>query len=127
MATILVVDDECAIADMLAEFVSRLGHSVVVAYDIPSVMPLFQEKKPQMALLDFMMPGGDGSQVLKSLRSTNEGAKMPVVFLSAMPRHQVESRVTDHTNVQFMEKPVNFGALKAAIEQAVRGSPPATA
>ncbi len=122
MATILVVDDECAIADMLAEFVSRLGHSVVVAYDIPSVLPLFQEKKPQMALLDFMMPGGDGSMVLKSLRSTTEGASMPVVFLSAMPRHQVEARISDKSNVQFMEKPVNFGALKAAIEQAVSGN-----
>jgi len=127
MATILVVDDECAIADMLAEFVSRLGHSVVVAYDIPSVLPLFQEKKPQMALLDFMMPGGDGSQVLQSLRATSEGSNMPVVFLSAMPRHQVEARVQDKKNVQFMEKPVNFTALKAAIEQAVSGQPPASA
>jgi DNA-binding response OmpR family regulator len=121
IATILVVDDEAAIADMLAEFVSRLGHTAVVAYDIPSVVPLFLEKKPQMAVLDFMMPGGDGSQVLQSLRATDSGAKLPVVFLSAMPKHQVQARVSDQTNVQFMEKPVNFGALKDAIDQAVAG------
>lgn len=106
---------------MLAEFVTRIGHTPVVAYDIPSVMPLFIEKKPTMALLDFMMPGGDGSQVLKGLRATPEGAAIPVVFLSAMPRHQVESRVPDQRNVQFMEKPVNFGALKEAIDAACAG------
>ena len=107
---------------MLAEFITRIGHTPVVAYDIASVLPLFLEKKPQFAVLDFMMPGGDGGQVLQSLRATEQGAKLPVVFLSAMPRHQLEARVQDHTNVKFMEKPVNFSALKTAIEQAVCGS-----
>ena len=113
MAKILVVDDERDVLEMLAEALKVFGHEVVTAADGYTVMAEFVKHKPDLAILDFMMPAGNGAQVLQKIRGTDWGAALPVIFLSAAPQMQVENNVLDQTNVRFMTKPVDFAALKA--------------
>lgn len=81
--TILIVDDERDYADMLRMRLEANGYEVTTAYDGESGLKAAQEGKPNLILLDVMMPGIDGFQVLSRLRRDEKTANIPVVMLTA--------------------------------------------
>lgn len=77
---ILVVDDEKAIVDILDFNLKRDGYDVIRAYDGETGLKLFREKKPDLILLDIMMPKIDGLQVCKEIRHESN---IPIIMLTA--------------------------------------------
>jgi signal transduction histidine kinase/DNA-binding response OmpR family regulator len=80
--TVLVVDDDQAVCDMLNRFLSKEGFQVVVATTGEEALRLAREVRPRAITLDVMMPGMDGWAVLSALKSDPALADIPVIILS---------------------------------------------
>jgi DNA-binding response OmpR family regulator len=80
MATILIVDDDPKIRDLLRLYVERERHRVVEAEDGPGAIAAVERARPDLVLLDVMLPGLDGIEVLRHIRAV---ASIPVMLLTA--------------------------------------------
>ena len=80
-ATILVVDDEKKIADLVTVYLKREGFQVLVAHDGPQALELVHERQPDLIVLDLMLPGMDGLALCRMLRA--EGTWVPIIMLTA--------------------------------------------
>jgi len=86
MPAILVVDDEPAILETIAELLSWEGHSVVTAADgVEAIEALNARRNIDVVVLDFMMPVKDGIQTLREIRATPELASIKVILTTAAP------------------------------------------
>jgi DNA-binding response OmpR family regulator len=81
MKTILVAEDEASISAVLKAYLTNAGYKVVQAFDGDSAVKQFQQSEPVLAILDVMMPGLDGWQVLKKIR---DNSTCPVIMLTAL-------------------------------------------
>ncbi len=80
MATVLIVDDDPKIRDLLRLYVERERHRVIEAEDGPSAIAAVERARPDLVLLDVMLPGLDGIEVLRRIRAV---ASIPVMLLTA--------------------------------------------
>ena len=80
MAKILVVDDEASIVTMLAYNLKKEGYDVVTAEDGEVALEKFESEKPDLLLLDIMMPKMDGYEVCRKIR---EKSNVPIIMLTA--------------------------------------------
>ena len=75
MSTILIADDEARIRRLVSDFLKRDGHTIVEAADGKEALNILENRRPglDMAILDVMMPGMDGFEVLRELREQEHG------------------------------------------------------
>lgn len=85
MATILVVDDEHAIVETIVELLTWDGHVVLAASNGVRALEILATRKPDLVLLDFMMPLKDGIETLRAMRNDDDLASVPVIFMTAAP------------------------------------------
>jgi twitching motility two-component system response regulator PilH len=83
MATILVADDVKSEALLLTQLVQSLGHRPLVADDGESALKMAQEMKPDLILLDIVMPKVDGFDVCRRLKKDDITAHIPIVMVSS--------------------------------------------
>ncbi|AXK43704.1 response regulator transcription factor [Erythrobacter aureus] len=83
MAKILIADDDVILSEMLKFRFEGVGHDVVVAADGVEALERVDEEIPDLIVLDSMMPGVAGPEVLARLRAESRTAKTPVVMLTA--------------------------------------------
>ena len=125
-ARLLVVDDEPNIVELLAASLRYAGFEVAVARDGHEAMRVAREFRPDLMVLDVMMPGLDGFEVVRRLRAENR--RCPVVFLTA--RDATEDKVTGLTlgGDDYVTKPFSLEEVVARIRAVLRrtgGSAPA--
>jgi two-component system sensor histidine kinase/response regulator len=82
--TILIVDDEDVVRDLLEEILSQAGYRVFKASDGREALALFERVKPQLVISDVGMPGMDGYQLYEQVRSRPEWVLVPFVFLTGL-------------------------------------------
>ncbi|MDH6143765.1 DNA-binding response OmpR family regulator [Kitasatospora sp. GP30] len=80
---ILVIDDDPTVAEVVAGYLTRAGHQVDLAADGTQGLALARAHRPSLVVLDLMLPGIDGLEVLRRLRAAEDGADLPVVLLTA--------------------------------------------
>jgi DNA-binding response OmpR family regulator len=80
---ILVVDDEVVLADTIAYNLEQEGYKVIVASDGASALNAAHTEKPDLIVLDIMLPGVDGLEVCRQLRREDETAMVPIIMLTA--------------------------------------------
>lgn len=83
MAVILVVDDEEPIQELLRFNLEKEGYTVLTAYDGPDALKTIEEKRPDLVVLDVMLPGMDGLEVCSQLRQNPKFRDLPVIMLTA--------------------------------------------
>ena len=83
MARILVVDDEPTIRALLRDVLEEEGHEVLLAEDGHAGLRMVEQLHPDCVVLDVMMPGLDGHEVLQRVRASRGGYSLPVVMLTA--------------------------------------------
>jgi two-component system phosphate regulon response regulator PhoB len=81
--TVLVVEDEPAISNLVALHLEQSGFEAVVAGDGTRALNLIEKKPPSLVLLDIMLPDIDGLEILRRLRSEAKTAQLPVILLTA--------------------------------------------
>jgi two-component system response regulator ResD len=85
--SILVVDDEPTIADVVSRYLERAGYTARVAADGPDALRSAGQERPDLVVLDLMMPGMDGLEVMRRLREFGEGPRVSVILLTAKGEH----------------------------------------
>jgi DNA-binding response OmpR family regulator len=115
---ILVVDDDPAVTSVLRRGLSYEGYTVTVAADGPAGLAAAREAPPDLVVLDIMMPGLNGLEVLRRLRAAD--ATLPVLMLTARdtPAEQVQGLETGADD--YMVKPFSFEVLLAHIRALLR-------
>ena len=81
--TILVVDDEPPIVQVVGDLLKQHGYKVMEASSGKEALEILKKSKPNLILLDIMMPGMDGLDVIEKIKSNKNFDKIPVVFLTA--------------------------------------------
>lgn len=85
---ILAVDDERHIVRLIQVNLERAGYEVVTAYDGREALKKIAEERPDLVVLDVMMPYMDGLETLKQIRSNPELRELPVIMLTAKAQDQ---------------------------------------
>jgi len=110
---ILVIDDEPAVAAVIAEALRDEGHEVLVATGGEEALQVIAHGRPEAVFLDIVMPGMDGVETLRRIRTNSPD--LPVIILSgwASPRQLDEARRLGVCDV--MRKPVALKTLSSAL------------
>jgi CheY-like chemotaxis protein len=111
MTTILVVDDEPLIRDVLVTVLRDEGYVVVTADDGLAALELVQQQAPALVLMDVMMPRMDGRMAFRAMRDHAPGNGLPIVLMSAM----AEPADLDSEIAAFLRKPVDLEDLLALV------------
>lgn len=117
MGTILVVEDEPAIARVLAAYMRKAGFDVMLAADGRQALAAFEQEPPALIVLDVMLPHIDGWEVLRRVR---EKSSCPVIMLTA--RGSVEDRLAGLNNGadDYMPKPFVPEEVVARVQAVLR-------
>ena len=117
MATILVVDDERLICDLLRAVLSRHGHEVLTATSGRDGLELFRQRKPRFTLLDLHMPEMDGIEVLKQIRAMDPQAG--VFVLTGGSTDALENQARELGVTDFLKKGLSLDVVVRAMERAM--------
>jgi two-component system alkaline phosphatase synthesis response regulator PhoP len=120
MAKILVVDDEATIRDMLAFKLRNAGHEVSLAIDGGEAMQHAGRDRPDLIVLDVMMPVLGGFEVLHRLKADPELKATPVVMLTAKGQERDILTGLNGGASDYLVKPFSLRELIARIEAALR-------
>ncbi|GEN89717.1 response regulator transcription factor [Oceanobacillus sojae] len=116
MAKILVVEDNNEINQMLVELLSESYH-VVGAYSGTEGLLLFQQESPDLVLLDIMLPGKNGDQVLSEIRKASQ---VPVIMLTALGEKRLVSEYLLNGANDYITKPFDDDELFARVTVQLR-------
>ena len=120
MAEVLIVDDERVIRNSIGAMLRAEGFSVSAAKSGEEALAMFSERRPDLVLLDVMMPGRGGLQTCEELRRADP--LVPVIFLSAVPGDTTKVRAFGAGADGYFEKSENPDVLVARIRSALRRS-----
>lgn len=121
--TVVVVEDETDAAEMFAEMMRVSGFRVVKSYSSTPAINIIASERPDIVILDVMMPDVPGLEVLKYIRREPTLSHIPVIVVSAksMPG-DIKTGLEAGASV-YLTKPVGFLDLKQAVEKALQRKP----
>jgi DNA-binding response OmpR family regulator len=125
MAKILIAEDENHIAEMIGFKLSNAGHRVVRARDGEEAMTLAGIELPELILLDAMMPGLSGFEVLRRLKADAVLRGVPVIMVTAKGQERDVVNGLREGAVDYIVKPFSLKELAARVEAVLqRGTTP---
>lgn len=119
--TILVCDDEEALRALMRAALDPSGCEIVEARDGDEALELARTVRPDLIVLDMMMPGRTGLEVLAELRGDEEFAETPVIVLTARAQASDRDAAALAGASQFITKPFSPRELCATVEQLLNG------
>jgi two-component system phosphate regulon response regulator PhoB len=122
--TILIVDDEPAIREMLGFSLSEAGFSVVEAADASQARRLIADKLPDLVLLDWMLPGMSGIDLARLLRKQDATRRLPVIMITARGEEADKLAGLDIGADDYVTKPFSPRELIARINAVLRRTAP---
>jgi CheY-like chemotaxis protein len=122
MARVLVIDDEPDVRWLIRLSLERAGHEVIDAEDGLRGVALAQKQRPEIIVLDLMMPVMDGYAVLAELAKDQRTASVPVVVLSARAIPDEAERAVGAGARRFLEKPFDPDLLAGELDSLLDAS-----
>lgn len=119
-ATILIVEDEISLCDLLREELTAEGYRVVTANSGAEGLAKLQDIEPDVIICDRTMPGMTGHELLERIRGIYpQYRKLPFIFLTAMTDASDRLAVQPLKPFAYLEKPLDFNILLLTIEKAL--------
>lgn len=115
MSTILVMDDDAYMRELMGLHLSNAGYDVLVAEDAIVAGHLVLQKSPDLVVADIEMPFMNGLEFVQALRSDPSVSHIPVIFVSS--RDDLEDLAKSFGAMAFLKKPVLADQLLAAVAQ----------
>ncbi len=115
---ILLIEDEARIASFIEKGLNSEGYQVVVAKDGLEAIEIFDRRNFELVLLDLLLPGKDGRQVLKEIRLRN--SEIPIIVLTAVEDTTSKVDSLDEGASDYITKPFDFEELAARIRAHLR-------
>jgi len=115
---ILIIDDEedfCYFIKSNLQFVSN--NEVIIATSGKEGIRAVRREKPDLILLDIIMPGIDGIEVLKRLKGNNKTIHIPVIMLTAKSEDEIKLKAANSYSHDYIVKPVEIEVLKSKIDK----------
>ena len=116
MARILVADDDVDIRELVEFKLSTLGHDVVAVADGAAAIEACQASRPDLAVLDVMMPGVSGLDAIRAIRADPALADLPVILLTARAQESDVETGFDSGADDYITKPFSPRELAARVE-----------
>jgi DNA-binding response OmpR family regulator len=126
MAKILVAEDESHIADMITFKLANAGHRIVRARDGEEAMTLAGIELPELILLDAMMPGLSGFEVLRRLKADSVLRSVPVIMVTAKGQERDVVNGLREGATDYIVKPFSLKELAARVELVLQRGPTPT-
>lgn len=117
---ILVVDDEKDIVELVAYNLNREGYQVARAYDGRQALQLIRENKPDLVILDLMLPGISGFEVCRLIRKKTETEGLPIIMLTAKSDSVDKIMGLEIGADDYLTKPFNVRELVARVRAVLR-------
>ena len=117
--TVLIIEDEEDAADMFAEMMRVSGYRVLKTSSSTPALTMLTAEKPDVVILDIMMPEISGLEILRQMRQDPVLANLPVVVVSAKSMPADIKIGMEAGASMYLTKPVGFTELKEAIERAL--------
>jgi len=117
--TVMIIEDEPDAAEMFAEMMRVNGFRVLKMFSSAPAIPMIAQEKPDVIILDIMMPDISGLEVLRFMRRDPDLLSIPVIVVSAksMPS-DIKTGIEAGASL-YLTKPVGFRELKEAVEHAL--------
>lgn len=115
--TILVVDDEPALLRLMEFVLARQGHAMLTATNGEEALEMAREHRPDLIVLDIMMPRLDGYQVVESLRADAELSAIPIIMLSAKAQQEDINRGVEVGVDKYITKPFSPEELAEVVTE----------
>lgn len=115
MKSILVVDDKQSLRQLVREYLTQEGYRVIEAADGREALFVARREKPDLIILDIMMPEMDGYEVCARLKADPETAPIPIIFVSAMSETVNKTKGFGLGAVDYITKPFQAAEVKARI------------
>ena len=116
-ATILIADDDPEILSMLSIRLQKKGYKVIEASDGLQTLQLAWSQRPDLVLLDVMMPGKNGWEVARELRGSAELAHVGIVMLTAIGEKVNEMTSPLYGADEYVDKPFEFAHLEDCVRR----------
>ncbi len=114
---VLVVEDDRVLSQLLTSRLRSAGLEVIVAFDAMQSMMLATRNAPSAIILDINMPGGNGLDLLRRLKTSSKTASIPVLILSASLDPEIGSRVKELGAEDFFAKPPDLPRLEGTLQR----------
>ena len=124
-ATILLVEDEPAIQELISANLMRAGHHVLRAGDAETAQRIVREALPDLILLDWMLPGMSGVEFARRLRSEERTRAIPLIMLTARGEEQDKVMGLESGADDYVTKPFSPRELLSRVHAVLRRSAPA--
>ncbi|MBU6473289.1 MAG: phosphate regulon transcriptional regulator PhoB [Alphaproteobacteria bacterium] len=118
--TVLVAEDEAALTTLLRYNLEREGYRVLEAHDGEEALLVSSEEKPDVVLLDWMMPQLSGIEVCRRLRTRQETRNVPIIMLTARGEETDRIRGLDTGADDYITKPFSMDELLARLRAVMR-------
>ena len=110
-AKILIIDDEPEITEIVETFLTEAGYKVAVENLPANAVKKAKEFKPDVVLLDIMMPGSDGYAICRELKQDPDFAATPIIFLTGKDREDDQGRSFKSGGDMYIKKPFSSERL----------------
>ena len=110
-AKILIIDDEPEITEIVETFLTEAGYKVAVENSPLKAVSKAKKFKPDVVLLDIMMPGSDGYAICKELKQDPDFADTPIIFLTGKDREDDQGRSFQSGGDMYIKKPFSCERL----------------
>ena len=121
--SVLVVEDERNIVESLKFLIGKAGLDVRVAYDGPTALRMIEEKAPDLLLLDIMLPGFDGFEVLRAIRNNPRRRHIRIMMLTAKGREVDRHKATELGVDEYVTKPFSTREVLQRVKALVGAAP----
>lgn len=118
--TILVVDDEKDLLDLIEYNLKKEGFNVLKAENGEEGIAIAKEHKPDLVLMDIMMPKMDGMEAVEKMRADDELKSIPIIFLTARSDEKTEVEGLDKGGDDYITKPISTTKLISRIKAVMR-------
>lgn len=124
--TVLAVDDEAQTRDFVSTVLEENGYTPVLAEDGEEALEIIRQNKPDLIILDIMMPKQSGIKMYRELKSTGSFKDIPIIIYSGLPRRtllRAQAALTESSGESvpdpdaYLEKPVTPERLEATIKK----------
>lgn len=118
----MIIEDEADAAELFSEMMRINGFRVIKMFSSAPAIPIISQEKPDVILLDIMMPDISGLEVLRYIRREPDLAAIPVIILSAKSMPGDIKTGLEAGASMYLTKPVGFQDLKNAVEKVLQPS-----
>ena len=121
MKKILIVDDDRDLSELTQSVLGRAGYEVIISHDSSTGIDMAKKQKPNLILMDVMLPGMNGAEVVKLLKADPILKDVPVIFFTALlseaDQHNADGIRVDGKNYTAIAKPYEIKDLLEKIKK----------